>query len=212
MIKLEPFLLPTEFCDSDNPEIETQAHRIVDGEKKLIKKAILIKEWVGSRIIYRFDFLNVKASQTLKKGFGQCTNKANLQIALLRASGIPAAYGVVAINKEVFKEVTPPEFYKKIAQPTTHVYCQVYDLKLGRWRHFDTTVHKDLQRVYKSKNIELRTYTPQGESRYREKYLASEISTLANLDHLFKVPPRWLNEKYIKLANEYLENLEKEVQ
>lgn len=207
MIRLEPFLLPTEFCDSDNSKIKALAHKIIH-EEDPIKQARLIKEWVEDHIFYRFDFLNVKASQTLKKGFGQCTNMANLQIALLRVLGIPAGYAIISIRKELFKSTTPPEFYKKIAPLTTHVYCVVYDEKLEKWRHFDAHSHKALRKVGK---VDLRYHTPEGESRYKDEHLASEILVLANLDHLFKVPPRWLNEKYIKLANEYLENLERSV-
>jgi len=210
MIRLTAFLLPTEFCDSDNFQIDTWTHMIIRGKKNPIEQAKLIKEWVQHHIKYRADFRNIKASETLSKGFGQCSNRANLQIALLRVLKVPAGYAVVGIKKELFKSTSPPEFYERIAQPTTHVYCVVYDVKFERWRHFDSlphlTLYKALQRMGKA---ELRSHNSEGESRYKSEYLASEICIHSNIDHLLKVPPRWLNEEYIKKTNRYLKDLEK---
>lgn len=210
MIKLTAFLLPTEFCDSHNLQIATWTQMIVKGKKDPIERAKLVKEWVQCHIKYRADFRNIKASETLSKEFGQCTNRANLQIALLRALGVPAGYAIVAIKKELFKPTSPPEFYERIAQPTTHIYCVVYDMKFERWRHFDLLPHQTLYNaLQKMGKMELRSHNSEGESRYKGEYLASEIYVHSNIDHLFKVPPRWLNEEYIKVANKYLENLEK---
>ena len=213
MIRLTAFLLPTEFCDSDNFQIDTWAQMIIRGRgrKNPIEQAKLIKEWVQCHIKYRADFRNIKASETLSKGFGQCSNRANLQIAFLRILKVPAGYAIVGIKKELFKSTSPPEFYERISQPTTHVYCVVYDTKFERWRHFDLLPHLTLYRaLQKIGKAELRSHNSEGESKYKSEYLASEICIHSNIDHLFKVPPRWLNEEYIKKANRYLKNLEKE--
>lgn len=212
MIKLTPFLLPTEFCDSRNYQIVTWVQMIVKGKKNPIEQAKLIKEWVQYHIKYRADFRNIRASETLSKEFGQCSNRANLQIALLRASGVPAGYAVVAIKKELFLPTAPPEFFEQIAQPTTHVYCVAYDVEFERWRHFDLLPHLTLcNALHKIGKEELRSHNSEGESRYKSEHLASEICIHSNIDHLLKAPPRWLNKKYIKQANKYLENLEKKV-
>lgn len=209
MIRLRPFLLRTEFCDSDNSQIMDMACGIVHEVKDPIGQAKLIKEWVQDQIIYRSDFRRVKASETLKKRFGQCTNRSNLQIAFLRALGVPAGYAIASIPKKLFKLTSPPKFYEKISEPTTHVYCAVYDEKFERWRHFDVIPHKVLYRaLQKLEKVELRNYNSQGESRYKSEYLVSEIHVHSNIDHLLKLSPRWLNGEYIRLANEHLERLE----
>lgn len=55
--------------------------------------------WVAKHIEYSFQDKSDLASDTLRKRLGMCTNKATLQIALLRALGIPAGYCVVHIYK-----------------------------------------------------------------------------------------------------------------
>ena len=210
IIRLKAFLLPTEFCDSNNPRIIIRARKIVPGKTDQIEKAKLIMEWVQYHIKYRSDFRNFKASETLSKTSGQCSNRANLQIAFLRALGIPAGYAVVAIKKELFKPTSPPEFYRQISSPTTHIYCVIYDIKFERWRHFDVLPHPALyDALQKIGEAELRSHNSKGESRYRSEYLASEIFIHSNIDHLLRAPPQWLTGEFIEVANRYLKNLER---
>ena len=96
---------------------------------------------------YTLDDKRSKASETLAKREGMCTNKANLQvsiwrakcstsyflhhslaaklcitrvqIALLRATGVACGYRMVHVTKECFRSPkTLPELFEKIHEPT----------------------------------------------------------------------------------------------
>ncbi len=77
---MREFLLPTEYCDVNHPDIQAVANDL----RQETDRQTAIAVWCYiSHIPYRFDFWSIKASETLHKGQGMCTNKANLQIALL---------------------------------------------------------------------------------------------------------------------------------
>ncbi len=54
--------------------------------------AVRLFDFVRDEIPYRFGPWGLCASETLARGEGSCTNKANLLVALLRAAGTAAAY------------------------------------------------------------------------------------------------------------------------
>ena len=60
-----------------------------------------VRAWVAERVAYSFKDRGDKATDTLSKRRGMCTNKATLQVALMRALGIPAGYCIVHIHKGV---------------------------------------------------------------------------------------------------------------
>ena len=67
------------YCYFDHPSIQ-QVAKLLRGKDDW-ESAINIWEFVQS-LPYRFGFWHIKASQTLELGFGMCTTKANLQVAL----------------------------------------------------------------------------------------------------------------------------------
>ncbi|MDQ3357003.1 MAG: transglutaminase-like domain-containing protein [Actinomycetota bacterium] len=66
--------------------------------------------FVRDEIPYAFGPWGVRASQTLAQGTGTCTNKANLLVALLRAAGIGAAYGVLRVDTQHYFGPIGPDF------------------------------------------------------------------------------------------------------
>jgi len=195
-LHLDPFLIPTEICDSDNELIFCKAKDIIGRTKDIKVAANHICEWMREEITYTFDFCSVKASQTLLKREGMCTNKANLQIALLRSLGIPAGYGIVHITKQVFERDVVPEIYEKISEPTTHVFACVWDPEFDRFCYHDSTERgKDF--------LDFMVVLPTGEIRYQDRWLRGGIHIHSNLDHLFKMPSRWSREEFEKQNIEY---------
>jgi transglutaminase-like putative cysteine protease len=91
------------------------------------------------QIPYRIGFWQVKASQTLELGFGMCTTKSNLQVALLRAAGIEAAFGEVLCDAASMDPILPSG-YRHLGHRKRHIkhYFAVAHLD-GRWIPMDAT-------------------------------------------------------------------------
>ena len=88
-LHLRPFLLGSAVCDCDNPAVVALSLELVGRCTSVAEAAASVRAWVREHIVYTLQDKSDLASQTLAKREGMCTNKANLQVALLRAAGIP---------------------------------------------------------------------------------------------------------------------------
>lgn len=217
---LPPFLLPTEVCDCAHPSIVALSRRLIPVGCSAARAAASVRTWVRTNVLYTLRDKSERASETLECREGMCTNKANLQIALLRAAGIPAGYVLCHITKDAF--IGPQlldEVYAMISPITLHVFCAAYIpymtppppdtaspplnsaplnfSELGTFRHYDAT-----ERQGASHLTEFVPYT--GETRFRDRWLRGPFSPVqGNLDHLLtrgsKIPAELLikqNEAY----------------
>jgi hypothetical protein len=75
--------------------------------------------------------LNLKASTTLQLGYGMCTTKANLQVALLRACGLAGAFAELKIDSQCVSLCMPKAYRSTIGRQIKH-YFAVANLD-GRW-------------------------------------------------------------------------------
>jgi hypothetical protein len=99
------FLRPTEYAQADTPQIQSLAMRLTEGKKDDLSKVMAIHDWVASNVKYdtdayinqyrnrqpitsKFDALSVLNNSP--EPTAVCAGYANLTIALLRASNIPA--------------------------------------------------------------------------------------------------------------------------
>jgi hypothetical protein len=97
----QQYLQPSELCDFDlRPEIRAEAMELTKGcitTKQQFRRLFgFVKE-----LPYGLEDWDVAASETLAKGWGMCSGKSNLLVALLRSLGIPAKYRVYRIKAEV---------------------------------------------------------------------------------------------------------------
>ncbi len=201
------YLSGTKCCDVENPEIKLWSFSLTRNCNDEIEKSIRIFDFVREKIEYRFDFPSTKASETLKKRKGNCFNKANLQIALLRSAGIPAGYHVVLIKKEVFRPIVPPEIYELINQPTVHVFaCCLLE---NRWVSADATIDRRLfTSVYsKIEGWEYKKWDGKNEITIDKRFIVEDQGIYSNIDLYLLNPPRFWNENLLRKANEYLEGL-----
>ena len=126
-LHLRPFMLPSTSCDADHPSVVELSQELTAEADSVAAAAASIRSWVRRNIVYTLQDKSDTASQTLSKLEGMCTNKANLQIALLRAAGIPAGYSLVHITKQAFEGPhTLPAVYEPISDITLHCFCSVY--------------------------------------------------------------------------------------
>lgn len=141
MERIEEFLQSTELCDFDtSAAIRNRASRLVQGCDDNQQRFQRIYDFVRE-LPYGLEDWDVKASETLAKGWGMCSGKTNLLVAMSRALSIPARYRIFKIKAErrLLKQVI--EQNKSVAARfgnlppvQDHVQCEVY---LGRWQVYD---------------------------------------------------------------------------
>lgn len=120
--------LDRNHCDHTHPAIIQLAHSLRRHEAW--DTAVAIWEFVRS-MPYRFGFWNLKASTTLQLGYGMCTTKANLQVALLRACGLTGAFTELKIDSQCVSLCMPKAYRATIGRQIKHYFAVV---KLdGRW-------------------------------------------------------------------------------
>ena len=98
--EMDECLKPTMLCDFDNAKVRDKAREIIKGVNTPKDMALKVFYFVRDEITFGLDYFDSKASHTLDKKKGFCFTKANLQVALLRAVGIPARYHFVHLNSE----------------------------------------------------------------------------------------------------------------
>jgi transglutaminase-like putative cysteine protease len=105
---LDKFLQPTDFVDSDSPEVRGFVARALDGaaNRSATERAILLFDAVRDRLRYDPFHIGVtpddyRASRIAGQGAGFCIPKAILLTAALRAAGIPAAVGFADVRNHL---------------------------------------------------------------------------------------------------------------
>jgi transglutaminase-like putative cysteine protease len=201
------YLSPTKVCDFETSDIRMKGYLITKNSYSEKQKAIDIFNFVRDEIKYRFDYSYTKASETLKKGYGNCFNKSNLQIALLRSCGIYAGYKVYMIKKEVFFPIVPKDIYELISQPTIHVSCVVF--LNNRWVEADTTIDFELyNHIYRNmENWKYEEWDGEKDISIPEKYIIENQGIYSNIDLYLLNPPKFWNDQLLKRANDFIEKL-----
>ena len=201
------YLSSTKVCDIENPDIKMKSYLLTKNSYSEKQKAIDIFNFVRDEIKYRFDYSSTKASETLKKQYGNCFNKSNLQIALLRSCGIYAGYKVYIIKKEVFFPIVPKDIYELISQPTIHVSCVVF--LDGRWIEADPTIDFELyNHIYRNmENWKYEEWNGEKDISLSKEYIIENQGIYSNIDLYLLNPPKFWNDKLLKRVNDFIEDL-----
>ena len=85
-LHLRPFLLGSAVCDCDHPAVIALSRELVGRCSSVTEAAASVRLWVRAHIVYTLQDKSDRASETLAKREGMCTNKANLQVALLHCA------------------------------------------------------------------------------------------------------------------------------
>ena len=139
---------PTEFCDCNHPDIISKAKELTEYAADNQTIALDIFRFVRDKIKFMLsDF--VPASETLKRGIGDCGNKTNLQVALLRALNFQARYHVVSLRKESLKGVVSDIVFQQMPDVIEyHPWCECYLHR--KWISCETLFDKALiEGIYK---------------------------------------------------------------
>jgi transglutaminase-like putative cysteine protease len=130
----EEYLRPTEFIDSDSPEIQDFAQKAVGDATTPRDKAVILYFAVRDGIYYdpyRIDPSPnaYKASTILRQRYGYCVAKAVVLAAVLRAQGIPSRLHFADVRNHL-----TTERLKKMMKTDMFYYHGYNDIWLdGRW-------------------------------------------------------------------------------
>jgi transglutaminase-like putative cysteine protease len=141
MERIEEFLQATKLCDFDVcGAIRNRATDLARGCTDDRQTFQRVYESVRE-LPYGLEDWDVKASDTLRKGWGMCCGKTNLLVAMSRALSIPARYRIFKIKAErrLLKQVMEQnravaDQFGNLPPVQDHVQCEVY---LGGWRVYD---------------------------------------------------------------------------
>lgn len=125
---------PTTLCDTDHPEIRRRAARLRRTTQAGTAEAIL--QFVQP-MPYRFGPWQERASDTLARGVGMCTTKANLQVALMRAAGLEAGFVESPMPTSVLGKLMP-DGWLALQRPVVKHYFAAVKLG-GRWHATDAS-------------------------------------------------------------------------
>jgi len=145
----EEYLQPSQLCDFDRClEIRAKALELTSDCRRVEEKLQRIFSFV-KEMPYGLEDWAFRASETLAKGWGMCSGKTNLLVALLRSVGIPARYRVFRIHGEMklWKWAIESEDLSQrlgtVPLEQNHVDCEVW---LGTWKAFDPSRDTPLER------------------------------------------------------------------
>lgn len=114
----------TFFCDHSHPDIHAVARKIKADQNTTEEIILNTFQYVRDNIAFGFDLFEIKASETLEKGYGACWNKSILLTALLRCNRIQANFCSVPL-KRTFIRPAIGRWYILANSPYNHCLVQV---------------------------------------------------------------------------------------
>lgn len=138
---MDEYLQPTQICDFDRcPAIREKALELIkdctDNQQRFNYIYQFVKE-----LPYGLEDWDIKASETLRKGWGMCSSKSNLFIAMSGILMIPARYRILRIKGEhrLWEWIAGQdgELAVKFGDPPPeqdHLDCETY---LNGWNVYD---------------------------------------------------------------------------
>ncbi len=216
----QTYLGPSELCDCQDPRIQTQARALIQGAGNRKEAAQRIFYFVRDRILFGMDHCDVRASETLDKGFGFCITKTNLQVALLRASAIPARYHQVVLSKESLRGIIPALGLKLIPKRIWwHTWCECAISE--KWISCDSFLDRPLHEALAKKGTVSLEQIPHidwdGESdlNMMKHWVLEDRESHDSLDELFRkvqrevLPPKIIASLVFVICNRYTNSLRK---
>jgi transglutaminase-like putative cysteine protease len=142
----DEFNRPALHIESANPQIMALAEELSQGKSTACQKVRAFYEYIGDKLTYTFNGANWGAQAALGPMGADCTEYADLLVALSRAQGIPARYfeGLLYLDKGT----------DAIAQ-TEHAWADVFMPSIG-WVALDPA----LGRVQGNRRTYFAHYTP----------------------------------------------------
>jgi hypothetical protein len=205
--EIESFLVETAYCDYSHPLIQNEARKHKDKYRSQRELARALFYFVRDYTHYRVGNWNCKASETFLEKGGTCTNNANLLVALCRALGIPAGYGVMeVVGPDYFGPIILESFSSRVSKKTKHVYAFIY--LDGRWIKCDPSDDEPLSLNTQHINPQSKVVEWNGISdailNLNPSHIISDNGPFDNIDHLISKRQRRSIFIPVRVANLYI--------
>jgi transglutaminase-like putative cysteine protease len=204
---MNEWLAQSRYCDLDHPAIRRAVAEVVNGVGSERAAAVRLFRFVRDHVLYTFGAWGVPASETLRLREGTCTNKNCLLVALLRAVGIRAGYGVLSVNgKEYFGSIAPAYFKPLASARSTHIYAAAW--LDGSWVKCDSSTDREL--AEKSAHFCPQTQLIDWDGVHdafdflEPEHIHADLGLRPNIDDLLDKPPRNANRDTVTLLNDYI--------
>ncbi|MCC5971326.1 MAG: transglutaminase family protein [Pararhodobacter sp.] len=146
---------PETLCDVDHPEIRRRAVRLRRSTQANTAEEIM--KYVQT-MPYRFGAWQERASDTMARGTGMCTTKANVQVALMRAAGLEAGFVEIPMPITTLGRLMPSSWLALMRPTVRHYFAAV---KLGgRWHSADSSYDYEAFSVYLETMPQLQNLVP----------------------------------------------------
>ena len=203
-VSMESYLAETALCDWHNQQIQAKTAEVTASAESSKAKALAIFYFVRDNIQFSLAFSRSKASQIWQKGYGECGTKTNLQVAMLRAAGIPARYRWVEAKSAALNHLVADFVYKNMPPTASHFWCECFID--DKWLSCEALLDKPLyEGMLKAKILtkdEIPTIDWDGESELvlLRPWIVKERGTLPSYDDALErlqaseegMPPLWL--------------------
>ena len=180
-----------------------------------------IHSWIRDRYPLGYTPVNEKASETLDGIYGWCVTKTNLQIAMLRALGIPARFHQVVLTKKVLKGLVSGPMYMAVKDPIWfHPWCECF--LEGKWITCDLWIDRHTHQaalaagVYDPKHFPSVEWNGRDDLNLVSHWLQEDRGTRASYDQVveevvaeFKAYPKVMVKWLYKGSNRYTERFRK---
>lgn len=121
------YLAHTPILDYQNTAIEKLVHDRMWRTMPIVQRVKSIYTFVRDEVLFGYNTAdNIKASQVLADGYGQCNTKATLLMALLRAVGVPCRIHGFTIDKALQKGAISGIWYALSPQNIVHSWVEVW--------------------------------------------------------------------------------------
>jgi len=136
------YLISTAMCDYGHPLVQETTRRVVAGAQTKREMATRIFDFARDTIRFSMAFSKSKASQILRLGYGECITKTNVQVALLRAVGIPARMRWVMAQTKVLNGLVAGVVLRSMPPEASHFWTECH--LAGQWISCEALLDKPL--------------------------------------------------------------------
>jgi transglutaminase-like putative cysteine protease len=198
------YLKVTEMCDHDDRWLLQLAEEIVEGATTSTEQAINVFYHVRDRVRFGISYSRSKASETLKRGYGDCVSKTNVHVALLRAVGIPARFRRAKVEKVTLHRLISELVYKQMPPTVSHFWpeCWLNERWISCEAFLDKPLYEGMLRRGMITREQVRTIDWDGKTDLivLEAWIAEHLGTLASAEEAIAtlqtaeegMPPLWV--------------------